>query len=202
MDFVTIIYDEENELNLLKIQAYSYKFILEEIIHNVIIVYNDIKMNKESFIKFFNNNIKQYYPPFLQNKIKIYSLNDFQLHDYKESNWYNQQILKIMISHYIKTHYYIILDGKNHFIRNINLNDFFHKGKPILYTYQYNDIFNTYYTNCFSYFNIKNHLICDKNIKIQTCTPFIFKKEECIQLIKYIENKEKKSFHSFFMDYI
>ena len=200
IDFVTIVYDNENELNLLKIQAHSFEFISKEMINKIVIVYNDKKKKKETFIKYFNKNIKKYYPNYLQNKIKIYSLIDFNFPEYKKSDWYNQQILKIMISYYIETYFYIILDGKNHFIKNINLNDFFHKGKPILYTQKYKDIFNNYYSNCFNYFNLENPLICGKDIKIQTCTPFIFIKNECIQLIKYVENKEKKTFYSFFID--
>jgi hypothetical protein len=59
-----------------------------------------------------------------------------------------------------------------------------------------------FHNNCFDYFNVTYpyKVPYRASFTIQTITPFIFIKEQCLNLIKYIENKEKTSFKDFFIN--
>lgn len=45
--------------------------------------------------------------------------------------WYGQQVIKLALADVITTDSYLMLDGKNHFIRPSSISDFFHEGLPI-----------------------------------------------------------------------
>jgi hypothetical protein len=49
LDFITIIYNDEREINLLKLQASSFSFVDTNIINNIIIIFNDNKNLNEGF---------------------------------------------------------------------------------------------------------------------------------------------------------
>lgn len=201
LDFVTITFSDECEINLLRLQAHSFKFVNTNIINNIYIVFNEDFRYFHLFKNIFND-IKTYYPKEIQHKIKLLSVHDLNINDIGEhSNWFSQQRIKIEISKYIKNKYYVVLDGKNHFIRDINDDYFFKNDKPSLYFNSMGDVMIKYYNNCLQYFNIES---CpnnkpNKNLKIQTTTPFLFITDECLNLMKHIEEKEKISFGTFFM---
>lgn len=54
-----------------------------------------------------------------------------------EKNWYYQQILKLKISQYIKTKYYLVLDIDMYLIKTLKMSDMFYENK-IIYT---NEVF-------------------------------------------------------------
>ena len=64
LNFVSLIFDDPTEINLLKLQALSFKYIEPDLINNIYIVYNENKRN------FFISQIINYYPSYLENKIK------------------------------------------------------------------------------------------------------------------------------------
>ena len=41
VDFVTIVYDDETELNLLRLQASSFNMVDPRLINNILVVFND-----------------------------------------------------------------------------------------------------------------------------------------------------------------
>lgn len=47
------------------------------------------------------------------------------------TGWYGQQVIKLALHEAVKTSTYLMLDGKNHFIRPATIDDFFHDGLPI-----------------------------------------------------------------------
>ena len=124
LDFVTICFNHELELNLMKLQALSFKYVEPKMISNIIIFYNDMGVNKLEFIK-------QYYPVILQSKVTII-YRDNVIDKCHDSGWKNQQFFKLFISNYIKSKYYIMLDCKNHFIRKTTLADFIKNDKTML----------------------------------------------------------------------
>ena len=47
------------------------------------------------------------------------------------SGWYGQQVIKLALSDIVKTDSYLMLDGKNHFIRPCSIQEFFQNGIPL-----------------------------------------------------------------------
>jgi hypothetical protein len=68
IDFVTIFFKNELELQLLKLQAMSMKYLDINLINSIIIVYNN---NDELFDI---NLIIDYYPEILREKVKIVNI--------------------------------------------------------------------------------------------------------------------------------
>lgn len=202
MDFLTIAFGDNTEIELLKLQAISFKYVLPMMddIYKIHIFYNDIGINKIDFIR-------QYYPAELQSKVSIVYRDSIM--NCKKSSWINQQYFKLFFCKYICANHYIVLDSKNHFIRNVNLNDFFCNGKPKLYLNNPGDMFICY-KKSLSYFGIEDpfHYQCDANFKpignnvLLTTTPFIFITNQVSNLISFIENKENKTLHEFFISNI
>jgi hypothetical protein len=204
-DFVSIIFYNETEINLLKIQLFSFMFIDSNIINNIYILFNDSKDKNELFEKKYLTSIKKYVPMYLIEKIKIIYITDLIcLNDTETyvSNWFTQQFAKIYISKIINSKYYIMLDSKNIFIKNIDLTYFIFDDKIKMYYSTHNEALLNYYSNCFNYFNITN--ITGFNpykepLYIQTTTPFIFITQECKNMINFIENKENITLYTFFL---
>lgn len=47
------------------------------------------------------------------------------------SGWHGQQVVKLALADAVKTETYLMLDGKNHFVRPSSIGDFYHDGLPI-----------------------------------------------------------------------
>ena len=201
LDFVTITFSDTCEMNLLKIQAHSFKLVNKDIINNIYIIFNEPSKFFHLFNITFNNMILQFYPDNIRDKIKLLSLSDININDNERSTWFSQQRVKIEISKFINSQYYVVLDSKTHFIHKIDRDYFFNNGKPRLYFNRINPEMLTYYTNCFNYFDIScpNEIKQPEFKKIQTITPFLFITNECLNLINYIEQKEKIPFGNFFI---
>ena len=197
LDFVTVTFNNTCEINLLRLQAYSFKYVDINIINNIYIILNEINC-LELFEE--SKNIKTFYPINLQNKIKLLSLKDLGIDSEVQSSWFSQQKIKLEVARYIKNKYYVVLDSKNHFISEIKKDFFIKNDKPRLYFNSIGEEMLQYYNNCMYYFNTTcPNINTNKNLKIQTTTPFVFIKEECLNLMNYIEKKENTKFGTFFM---
>lgn len=199
IDFVTLAFNNNIEIELLKLQAKSFLYVEPEFIGKIFIFYNDNGNDKLEFIK-------EYYPKKFIGKVNII-YKDSIFGKNINSDWRNQQYYKLFISNFIVSKYYVVLDAKNHFIRQINLNDFIKNNKPKIFVSTPGNMLK-YYKNCLAYFKINDPFNCTFNDCEQisnrkstflTTTPFIFIKEEVLNLIKYIETKEKMTFYDFFM---
>jgi hypothetical protein len=201
LDFVTITFSDACEINLLKIQAHSFKLVNKDIINNIYIIFNEPSKFFHLFNITFKNMILHFYPHDIRDKIKLLSLSDININDNERSTWFSQQRVKIEISKFIKSKFYVVLDSKIHFINKIDNDFFFNNDKPRLYFNMLNQEMLTYYTNCFNYFEIScpNEIKQPEFKKIQTITPFLFITNECLNLIKYIEQKEQVPFGDFFI---
>ena len=88
MDFLTLVYNNNSEIQLLKLQALSFKFVQESLVNNIIIFYNDNgRLNVEKSL------IKSY-PLKFRNKVKIIYRDDLNI-DYNKSDWKIQQFFKL-----------------------------------------------------------------------------------------------------------
>jgi hypothetical protein len=202
-DFVSIIFYNKTEINLLKIQLFSFIFVDTNIINNIYILFNDSKDKNKQFETEYLTCIKNYVPIHLIEKVKIIYITDLIYLDKPYlTNWFSQQFAKIYISKIINSKYYIILDSKNIFIKNIDISYFILDNKIKMYYSSHNDALLNYYNNCFNYFGIKNVLEFNPYkhpLYIQTTTPFIFITQECADMINFIENKENKNLYEFFL---
>ena len=153
MDFVTIIYNNKTELNLMKLQAISMKYVDQKIINNIYIIYNDIGA--------YNiDDILPFYPENLRSKVKVvYNLEIDACFEGSMSNWHNQQILKLLVANIVESKYYLIMDGKNHFIKNILYSDYFNEmGYPRLFAWDPGHMIRYYYS-CFFRMSLAPHWI-------------------------------------------
>jgi hypothetical protein len=197
IDFITIVFNDPKEVLLLQIQAKSFYLVDKNIINDIYVIFNDNKEYFNLFKETFNNQLVKLYPDYLISKVKLIHISDLGL-NLKKTTWFSQQIIKIYISKFINSKYYIVLDSKNHFKENISYGDFFKNEKPIIRMSAHSHEMLKYYYNCLDYFNVScPNIIPQNNIKIQTITPFIFIKNICLQLINYIEFKENISFSDF-----
>jgi hypothetical protein len=201
-DFVSIIYYKKSEIELLKIQLFSFMFVDINIINNIYILFNDSNDKNELFRTEYLTCIYKYVPTKLIDKIKIIYITDLiSLNEPYKTNWYTQQFAKIYISKIINSKYYVMLDSKNIFIKNIDLSYFILNNKIKMYYSNHNDDLMKFYNNCFNYFGITN--ISKSNpynhpLYIQTTTPFVFITKECKHMIDFIENKENTNLYNFF----
>ena len=192
VDFLTLVFDNNIEINLLKLQAYSFSFVDFNLINNIIIFYNDSGLN-------IIDDLKDYYPSQLKEKVHIIYRDELFYNKSESAPWKHQQLYKLILYRFINSKYYIVLDCKNHFIRNVSFNNFFKNNKPILFTktHKNNKNMMKYFYNSLKYFDIKDPKIYKLNLK--TVTPFIFITEEVKNMIDYIEKKEKTIFSYFFL---
>ena len=199
IDFVTILFNHDLEKDLFKVQSYSFKYIDFYIINKIYVLFNDNIEHKTAFKKLFEENIINYYPREIRDRVNLVFLDDISL-DFKLSNWFTQQVVKIVVAKIIKSEYYVVIDAKNHFIENITIDYFFRNNKPYLYFNPNPDKLLQYYNNCLDYFNVNSHFNHRNNrFKVQTTTPFLFITKECLNLIKHIEDNENMSFDTFFI---
>ena len=208
IDFVTIIFDNQVEIELLKLQALSFDFCEPSIIGKIFVFYNDNGNNKIDFIK-------EYYPENIRSKVNIiYRDSSFDEHC-TTSDWKNQQYFKLYMSKYVESKYYVILDGKNHFIRKTGLDYFIKNDKPLLLLN--NNSWWDSFMHGLNYFDIPSYnqeFVSDledepdnPNVKLEDyktsfpkCdTPYIMITNDVKNLISHIETKEKKTFWEFFM---
>lgn len=198
-DFVSLVYNNKKEIEFLKLQLLSFKFVDINIINNIYILFNDDKENSEFFNEEYKNNIEMYVPPYLLPKITIINITDLIILNEKYlSNWISQQFAKIYISKIINSKYYIVLDNKNIFIKEVNLNTFMIDNKIKMYFSTHNDDLLNCYNNCFHYFDIPKYNPYNHPLYIQTTTPFVFITQECKNIIDFVEDKENINFYYFF----
>lgn len=204
-DFVSIVFDNDIEISQIFLQIHSFKFVDINIINNIYILFNDKEEKNIKFKETFNKNIVKFCPVNLIDKLKIIFISDLinlKEKDYM-SDWFTQQFVKLYVSKIISSEYYIVLDSKNNFIKNVNKETFISQNKLIMYYEHHCPELITYYDNCFSYFNLSDNKD-DYNPYIlssyvQTTTPYIFITKECQNMISYVENKEGKDFYDFFI---
>ena len=54
-DFVSIIFDNDTEINLLKVQLFSFTFVNLNIINQIYILFNDAQNKNSTFMEKYNN---------------------------------------------------------------------------------------------------------------------------------------------------
>ena len=189
---MTLTYNHTIEMNLLILQARSMKYVDEALINKIFILYNDV--GDYDFTEIIAN-----YPVALQGRVRILrvpEISDVVL----PSNWFSQQIYKILVARCVEADHYLVLDGKNHFIRPVNYKDYFNsERKPRLFK-GYPGSMVKYYHRCLQYFGAVDPY-ADKSEQLVTTTPYLLKKADVLDMVRHIEEKERTSFIQFFERY-
>jgi len=188
LDIVTIIFDDEMDLNLLRLQALSFQLVNPDIIGNIFIVYNDSKFTdfKQNIIPVLQND----YPIEFRSKLQFIWSKDLGI-DTNRPGWFTQQQAKLLVSCYVRSECYVVLDAKNHFIRKIEKEAFFSndaKCKPLLYLSDSGPMIS-HFLNSLDYFRTKNSFPDIKNMPT-TVTPYIFITIHVREMLKLIARKE------------
>lgn len=196
-DFVTVVYNCQIELNLLKLQAWSFSFVDKELINNIYILYND-KGRKNL------NSLVRWYPEALRDRIKVIYRDDTS--NLAESSWYNQQLMKLLVADHVESDLYVVLDCKDHFIRDVSKETFLPNGKPFMVV-GLGGLFESY-LYCLEYFGAdcpfgsymtQSGPDIPTGGVLETRTPYAFIKSYVIELRETISKNENRSFEEFFL---
>jgi hypothetical protein len=200
VDFLTLFFDNEIEIELLKLQALSFFLVPTSLIHEIIVCWNDVGSYAEM------DSLISFYPRSLRSKVRITNRDNIIPND-KKSDWRNQQLCKLLLAKTIKAPYYIILDGKNHFIKPVKKDHFFtpQEHKPKLFLGNPGKMIGCF-DYCLNYFGISKsslqlsspYSVDDPDFQFCTTTPFILKTDIVLEMVSYMEFLEKMDFSQLF----
>jgi len=181
----------------IKLQAESIRrFVDAEILNKIIYVFNE----EEHFLDQKDRADLEY----------ILSGFDFDLLNYRElegglrkkeaDGWISQQSLKLQVAVLVETDFYLVLDSKNHFVRNTYEVDFFTTcGRPKMPIVNYSNFKADDLNFYFDYFDIER-IIYNFGL-IVNVTPFIMCREFALALGEYLQSKEGMRLNNVFDKY-
>lgn len=192
-DIVTIVY--EAELEALKVQARSLrKFLTPESVDHYYIALNESKKTDFAF------RVESEVSSILCDTGFTFEVIDgsrfFPLD--RSHGWWSQQALKLLVAAQCRD-LVVILDAKNHFIRECSLETFFAAEclKPKVLLRSNDDHLGLYFRNAFEYFELNPEIYIHSSIP--PVTPFPLRADSVRGLIHAIEKKEQISFSGFFL---
>ncbi|EEI62310.1 DUF6492 family protein [Corynebacterium glucuronolyticum] len=111
--------------------------------------------------------------------------------------FYDQQILKLSVAKFIYEPYYVLLDGKNHFVRIASSDSFFKDGKPIAQIVNTSKYWETNAQGSFRALQVDNPEKYWEKM-IPSITPFVMNTKVVNQLLDYIHATYGQSLPEFF----
>jgi hypothetical protein len=108
--------------------------------------------------------------------------------------WRTQQSLKLLISSYVETPNYLLLDAKNHFVRPVSMRTFFDgkTGKMRTFKVANHDALQNYLTNSLEYFGVE-----PRGSYLPATTPFTMSTIAVRALVQNVIERERSSFDEF-----
>ncbi|MDR3178234.1 MAG: DUF6492 family protein, partial [Campylobacteraceae bacterium] len=175
---VTVVFDIEYPLLLLQARSIVL-YVKKDDIEEIIFIQNcDINNQKNTI--------------FFESSINILRANGFMVRivhrdkffvGIQASGWELQQSLKLMASAIVHTSYYLVLDTKNHFIREVNCNRLFVGDKAISHkTIKYGSMLE-WLKKPMASLNLD---ISENEKSMPTTTPYLINTKLVIELTKYI----------------
>jgi len=187
-----VIVGFEGDAGLLCLQARSMRlYCPPELIEEIIIVDNGLKE--------WRGNLSRHYGS-LARFVRIVPAASIAVLPPDAGGWYTQQALKINVAEIIRSERYVVLDAKNHMIRQLG-REFLEtpSGQPRLSGHAYtNHPMREYLERTLKYLDIDPQ----EHIRwfTQTHPPFTILTSEACELIRQIEQKEDRPFASAFLD--
>jgi hypothetical protein len=112
--------------------------------------------------------------------------------------WYTQQLLKLKIARVVESPKYVVLDAKNHFIRQASVDDFISSdGRPYMKRSLYSGPLKDFFINSLRYFGIDPSV--GSQLSMPAITPFTFYTDVVRDMILTVEEQEDQSFENFFL---
>ncbi|CAM3940493.1 hypothetical protein E4A47_05800 [Micrococcus flavus] len=101
--------------------------------------------------------------------------------------WHGQQALKLGLADLVRTDTYLMLDGKNHFVRPAGVADFYETGRPKTVWSDTSPYWDKYVRASLDAFDV----LTDENARrmMPTTTPYLFISEEVRRTIDGLESK-------------
>ena len=191
--FVTVAYDAE--AGLLQLQARSMRlYCPADLIEEIILIDNGLPSSK----RWLADLLRQYgdLAPLVR-IIPAAKLADVPVGTH---GWFKQQVLKVAVASTVRSDRYVVLDAKNHLIRKLH-RDFLETptGLPRINGYSYTaHPMREFLERTLTYFNIdpESHIAWF----IRTHTPFTFISTEALDLVRYMEDREGRSFVPVFLE--
>lgn len=192
---VTVCY--RTELRMLIMQARSIaKYVDPLICHSVLVISNDASFTY--FRSFFMRFILAEYGSM---SVHVRLIDGMKLlkKSRKKKGWVRQQILKLIASKITETDHLLILDTKNHFIRQLHREHIFTKtGQMRINRYAIWEKFRWKFINSCRFFDVIPE---EKDFAhaLPLSTPYIMDRSAVNQMIKIIEEKSGLLFEVFFI---
>lgn len=191
--FVTVCF--ERDIGLLQLQARSMRmFCPADLIGEIIIVDNSTLAS----VGWQDKVLHQYGD--LARFVRVLSAGQIVELPPGTDGWYTQQILKVKVAAFVRTDRFVLLDSKDHLVRNID-RQFLEtaSGNPRTNGYSYADQpMREFLERTLIYLGLDVSM----HVKwfTRTTTPFIMLRDEATKMVEYIERRESKAFANVFLE--
>lgn len=195
IDIVTICFLDE--LKMLQMQARSIVLHLDErLVGRYIVIVNDDRLD-ECF-EFIETVVKPELS-WLAPKLLVVAPGELGLAQ-QGAGWSTQQILKLAVSRMVGEAHYLILDAKNHFIRNVRISDLFDQatGKPRARVYQSSGARTQWLENGLRYFGVDHRLA--KQQSGATVTPYLVVTDLVRRMLGEMDGKHQGGVAGYFSE--
>lgn len=185
---VTVTFEGDARLTIL--QVLSVDRLLEPGSYQsyVIVLNGEDNQSLEAFIL---ENVEGRISEQTRARIQFLDANDI-LSGEPEFGWRTQQYLKLAVAGRVTTPYYLVLDGKNHFVRPSSLEEFFTDGVPRTVLGRPSAALERFARASL------DALDCDQDRwlpqAMPTITPYLMSREDVLAMIEIVARREQMSF--------
>ncbi len=194
IDFVTVSYNKE--IRLLQLQARSIcKFADPNTVGTIYIVSNENRFG--DFKRIFMRDVLPEYGKFSE-QVVLLDHKDIAKKTRKTIGWESQQVFKLMISKFVTTPVYVVLDSKNHLVAPLGYSSFFASdGRLITMRKQMNEKLGKLFNNACDLFSVAP---TDENYEraLPMATPFPLVTAEVKSMISFMEKESGTDFFDAF----
>lgn len=194
IDIVVVAFT--GELKLLQLQARSIRLYADfELIRTIHICVHD--QFSEIFVWHFRQKILQEYGRFAP-KVNLVDCRTLFGRKIRKPAWWSQQPAKLLAARLVQTENYLVLDCKNHLIRQLTFSKIYDEhGRMKMPLHGLHEPYRQTFIRACQYFGLKDA----PNIEsaLPTITPFLFNTKIVRELLSEVESREDYSFYDFFM---
>lgn len=195
LPIVTVTF--EGELRMTLLQAISIDRLFDvNSISRYILILNCSGSELESAQAYFEENLQKAISPELFSKTQILKWSDYYP-EAERKGFCDQQVLKLAVSRFIYEPYYLLLDGKNHFVNPASMESFFRNGKPMVSVVETSSYWREYVVGSLRALNVEN-LDQLGNKHFDSVTPFMMATDIVQRMIQFLEAKYECSLPKFF----
>lgn len=195
LDLVTVSFS--GELLSLKLQARSLaKFVREGTFDTIWVIVNDSDFR--GFKSYFKLHVLPEYGVH-SDRVELIDGKVMAGRKIPKNGWRSQQPLKLLAARIVDSQQYLILDSKNHFVKPFDQSRVIAPdGKLISHSYPVIEGFVANYRNACRYFGAP--VGSEQRPRVMpTATPYMIATQQAVQLLDYVEDREKRSFFDFFL---